>query len=172
VQFILEPLYKIYSHVLGAQGEELEHMLAGIGVVRISKVLMVSPSVSVFNLKCSENSKLFSCSHSSQRLTEDQMRMNIKPLLKVVMGQFFGSVAGFVDMVRHFITVVILGFFVCGLLRWREGLHFMFCLALPVNKRVVSNWVNLYMNSRSVFTRHFLYFALFCLSISVSFQTG
>jgi len=33
VQFILEPLYKIYSYVLGAQGQELSAMLDEIGVV-------------------------------------------------------------------------------------------------------------------------------------------
>jgi len=36
VQFILEPLYKIYSHVLGSEGKALQAMLTEIGVVRNS----------------------------------------------------------------------------------------------------------------------------------------
>jgi hypothetical protein len=34
VEFILEPLYKIHSYVLGSQGRELGAMLEEIGVVR------------------------------------------------------------------------------------------------------------------------------------------
>eukprot|EP00457_Paulinella_chromatophora_P001315 gb/GEZN01001317.1/.p1 GENE.gb/GEZN01001317.1/~~gb/GEZN01001317.1/.p1 ORF type:complete len:993 (-),score=150.91 gb/GEZN01001317.1/:162-3002(-) len=37
VQFILEPLYKIYSHVMGSEGTQLDLMLSEIGVVLTKK---------------------------------------------------------------------------------------------------------------------------------------
>jgi len=64
IHFVLEPLYKIYSYVLGSEGAELQAMLAEIGVT----------------------------------LKKEQLRLDAKPLLKLVLSQFFGECAGFVDM--------------------------------------------------------------------------
>jgi U5 small nuclear ribonucleoprotein component len=60
VQFIMEPLYKMYSYVLGSEGAELQSMLDDIGVT----------------------------------LKRDQYNWDSKPLLKLVVGQFFGDSAG------------------------------------------------------------------------------
>eukprot|EP00823_Brevimastigomonas_motovehiculus_P003090 TRINITY_DN1841_c0_g5_i1.p1 TRINITY_DN1841_c0_g5~~TRINITY_DN1841_c0_g5_i1.p1 ORF type:complete len:1015 (+),score=199.04 TRINITY_DN1841_c0_g5_i1:69-3113(+) len=65
VQFILEPLYKIYSYVLGSEGQELSSMLASIGV----------------------------------HLKKEEYYLDLKPLLRVVCSQFFGSVACLVEMI-------------------------------------------------------------------------
>lgn len=69
VQFILEPLYKIYSHTLGANEDALLDVLASIGV----------------------------------RLRKEELKLDPRPLLKLVLSRFFGDAAGFVDMlVKHF----------------------------------------------------------------------
>lgn len=67
IQFILEPLYKLYSYVLGSEGEELAAVLRDeLGV----------------------------------RLTKEQMRLDSRPLLRLVCTAFFGDAAALVDMVR------------------------------------------------------------------------
>lgn len=74
VQFILEPLYKIYSYTLGSEGRELQNMLREIGVT----------------------------------LKKDQFNLDPKPLLKLVCGQFFGTVSGLVSMVAQHIPSPLL----------------------------------------------------------------
>lgn len=65
VQFILEPLYKMYSHILGSEGADLQAMLDEIGV----------------------------------SIKKDQYHWDSKPLLKLVVSQFFGDSSGFVEMI-------------------------------------------------------------------------
>jgi U5 small nuclear ribonucleoprotein component len=65
VHFILEPLYKIYSHVVGEEGPALQKTLDELGI----------------------------------RLKRDELHMDVKPLLKVILTRFFGPASGFVDMV-------------------------------------------------------------------------
>lgn len=77
VQFILEPLYKIYSYTLGAEGKELDTMLQEVGVT----------------------------------LKRDQYHLNSHAMLKLVLRQFFGNSAGFVNMcVNHFKSPVENGY--------------------------------------------------------------
>jgi len=65
VHFILEPLYKIYSHVVGEEGPALQKTLDELGI----------------------------------RLKREELHMDVKPLLKVILTRFFGPASGFVDMV-------------------------------------------------------------------------
>jgi U5 small nuclear ribonucleoprotein component len=65
VYFVLEPLYKIYSQVLGEEVDVLAQTLSRIGV----------------------------------KLTKSELKLDPKPLLKLVFRQFLGSINGFVDMV-------------------------------------------------------------------------
>ncbi|KAF8665379.1 hypothetical protein AX16_000398 [Volvariella volvacea WC 439] len=65
VQFILEPLYKIYSHVLSEETEELKETLATLGI----------------------------------SLKPVMYKMDVRPLLKVVLDQFFGPATGLVDVI-------------------------------------------------------------------------
>jgi U5 small nuclear ribonucleoprotein component len=65
VQFILEPLYKVYSHVLSEEPEELKETLASLGI----------------------------------HLKPVMYKMDVRPLLKVVLDQFFGPAKGLVDMI-------------------------------------------------------------------------
>lgn len=65
VHFVLEPLYKIYSQVLGEEVEVLAQTLSRIGV----------------------------------KLTKSELKIDPKPLLKLVFRQFLGNINGFVDMV-------------------------------------------------------------------------
>lgn len=69
VQFILEPLYKIYSHIVGQDLNELTIFLKKIGV----------------------------------KLSKEESKYDIKPLLKVILNRFFGNSHGFVDMINTFI---------------------------------------------------------------------
>ncbi|SGY25731.1 BQ5605_C018g08661 [Microbotryum silenes-dioicae] len=62
--FILEPLYKLYSQVLGEDVETLKATLKGLGIV----------------------------------LKEAVYKMDVRPLLRMVMSQFFGKSTGLVDM--------------------------------------------------------------------------
>ena len=64
VQFVLEPLYKVYSQVLGETTERLAATLKGLGL----------------------------------KLTRKELDLDPKPLLRVVLSRFFGTVSGFVDM--------------------------------------------------------------------------
>jgi U5 small nuclear ribonucleoprotein component len=63
--FILEPLYKLYSQVLGEDSETLKKTLGSLGIT-------FKPSV---------------------------YKMDVRPLLRLVMNHFFGPSTGFVDMV-------------------------------------------------------------------------
>ncbi|KAM6498822.1 Calreticulin family domain containing protein [Amanita muscaria] len=65
VQFILEPLYKVYSHVLSEEPEELKETLASLGI----------------------------------HLKPVMYKMDVRPLLKVVLDQFFGPAKGLVDLI-------------------------------------------------------------------------
>ena len=68
VQFVLEPLYKVYSHILSEEPEELKETLASLGI----------------------------------HLKPVMYKMDVRPLLKVVLDQFFGPATGLVDMlVEH-----------------------------------------------------------------------
>jgi len=64
VQFILEPLYKIYSHTLGEDAPELTAVLRELGV----------------------------------RVRREDLHLDPKPLLKLVLSKFFGPATGLVDM--------------------------------------------------------------------------
>jgi hypothetical protein len=68
IRFVLEPLYKMYAHVLGSEGDALRAVLEPLGI----------------SLKPSE------------------YRLNTRPLLRLVMQQFFGEAAatGLVTMVQ------------------------------------------------------------------------
>lgn len=65
VHFILEPLYKIYSAVLGEDAPQLTRTLHELGV----------------------------------RVKKDELYMDPKPLLRVILSRFFGSSSGLVDTV-------------------------------------------------------------------------
>lgn len=62
--FILEPLYKLYSQVLGEDTATLKQTLGSLGIV----------------------------------LTPVMYKMDVRPLLRLVLDQFFGPATGFVDM--------------------------------------------------------------------------
>ncbi|XP_078572893.1 116 kDa U5 small nuclear ribonucleoprotein component-like [Branchiostoma floridae x Branchiostoma japonicum] len=64
VEFILEPLYKIFAQVVGDVDSTLPRALEELGV----------------------------------HLTKEEMKMNIRPLLKLICRRFFGDFTGFVDM--------------------------------------------------------------------------
>ncbi|KAL2914439.1 U5 small nuclear ribonucleoprotein component [Polyrhizophydium stewartii] len=64
VHFILEPLYKLYSHVISEEPKELKRTLASLGI------------------------------HLKQSL----LSMDIKPLLRIVCQEFFGTLNGFSEM--------------------------------------------------------------------------
>jgi U5 small nuclear ribonucleoprotein component len=65
VQFVLEPLYKLYAQVLSADTDALRETLAGLGIT----------------------------------LKPVMYKMDVRPLLKVVLDQFFGPSVGLVDMI-------------------------------------------------------------------------
>ncbi|TRY59810.1 hypothetical protein DNTS_035239 [Danionella cerebrum] len=68
VEFILEPLYKILSQVVGDVDTSLPRVLDELGI----------------------------------HLTKEELKLNIKPLLRLVCNRFFGEFTGFVDMcVQH-----------------------------------------------------------------------
>jgi U5 small nuclear ribonucleoprotein component len=65
VQFVLDPLYKLYSQVLSAETAALQETLAGLGIT----------------------------------LKPVMYKMDVRPLLKVVLDQFFGPATGLVDLI-------------------------------------------------------------------------
>jgi len=65
VHFILNPLYKIYSHVLSEDTDALKDTLATLGIT-------LKPVI---------------------------YKMDVRPLLKVVLDQFFGPSTGLVDVI-------------------------------------------------------------------------
>lgn len=69
IQFILEPIYKIFAHTVG----EID------GTFRVL------------------------CKELSVNLNKSEFKMNVVPVLTLFCKQFFGSFAGFVDVVSKFI---------------------------------------------------------------------
>lgn len=65
VHFILTPLYKLYSHVLSEETEDLKTTLHSLGI----------------------------------QLKPVMYKMDVRPLLKAVLDQFFGKATGLVDMI-------------------------------------------------------------------------
>lgn len=65
VHFILDPLYKLYSHVLSEETEDLKDTLKGLGI----------------------------------QLKPVMFKMDVRPLLKAVLDQFFGPATGLVDVI-------------------------------------------------------------------------
>lgn len=65
VTFIMEPLYKLYSHVLSQETEDLKETLRGLGI-------QLKPII---------------------------YKMDVRPLLKVILDQFFGPATGLVDVI-------------------------------------------------------------------------
>ncbi|KAF8633597.1 hypothetical protein AX15_001389 [Amanita polypyramis BW_CC] len=75
VQFVLEPLYKVYSHVLSEESEELKETLASLNI----------------------------------HLKPVMYKMDVRPLLKVVLDQFFGPATGLIDMIVEHIPSPVEG---------------------------------------------------------------
>lgn len=69
VHFILNPLYKIYSHVLSEETEDLKETLGSLGI----------------------------------ELTPVIYKMDVRPLLKVVLDNFFGPATGLIDIIAEHI---------------------------------------------------------------------
>jgi U5 small nuclear ribonucleoprotein component len=69
IKFILNPLYKIYSHVLSEEADDLKETLRALGI-QLKNVLF---------------------------------KMDTRPLLKVVLDQFFGPATGLVDIIVNHI---------------------------------------------------------------------
>jgi len=69
VQFVLEPLYKLYAQVVGEEPETLKGTLEELGIY----------------------------------LKREQFHMDARPLLKLVLSQFFGKANGFVDLITKHI---------------------------------------------------------------------
>ena len=66
VQFILEPLYKIYAQILSDEGNALRATLEELGI----------------------------------QLKPSHYKLNTRPLLRLVLEQFFGDASGFVSMIQ------------------------------------------------------------------------
>lgn len=69
VEFILEPLYKLFAQVVGDVDTSLPRILEELGV----------------------------------RLTKEEMKINIRPLLRLICSRFLGDFNGFIDMCVHHI---------------------------------------------------------------------
>ncbi|KIJ66437.1 hypothetical protein HYDPIDRAFT_86316 [Hydnomerulius pinastri MD-312] len=75
VHFILDPLYKLYSHVLSEETEDLKKTLASLRIT----------------------------------LKPVMYKMDVRPLLKAVLDQFFGPATGLVDMIVEHIPSPVQG---------------------------------------------------------------
>lgn len=75
VHFILDPLYKLYSHVLSEETDDLKQTLASLNIT----------------------------------LKPVMYKMDVRPLLKVVLDQFFGPATGLVDMIVEHIPSPVVG---------------------------------------------------------------
>ena len=75
VHFILNPLYKLYSHVLSEETDDLRKTLASLGI----------------------------------QLKPIMYKMDVRPLLKAVLDQFFGRSTGLVDVIVEHIPSPIEG---------------------------------------------------------------
>ena len=69
VEFILEPLYKIFSQTVGDVDSTLVDTLAELGI----------------------------------KLTKSELKLNIRPLLRLICARFFGEFTGFTDMLAEHI---------------------------------------------------------------------
>ena len=69
VEFVLEPLYKIFSQCVGDVDTSLPDTLADLGI----------------------------------RLTAGELKLNIRPLLRLICARFFGEFTGFTDMLAEHI---------------------------------------------------------------------
>lgn len=65
VHFILDPLYKLYSHVLSEETDDLKNTLASLKI----------------------------------SLKPVMYKMDVRPLLKAILDQFFGPASGLIDMI-------------------------------------------------------------------------
>lgn len=65
VHFIMEPLYKLYSHVLSEETDTLKETLVSLGII----------------------------------LKPVMFKMDVRPLLKAVLDQFFGPATGLIDVI-------------------------------------------------------------------------
>ena len=75
VQFVLDPLYKLYSQVLGEETDSLRDTLAELKI----------------------------------HLKPVMYKMDVRPLLKAVLDQFFGPSAGLIDMIVEWIPDPVRG---------------------------------------------------------------
>ena len=75
VHFVLNPLYKIYSHVLSEETDDLKNTLQSLGI----------------------------------QLKPVMFKMDVRPLLKAVLDQFFGKSTGLVDVIVDHIPSPIEG---------------------------------------------------------------
>ena len=75
VQFVLEPLYKLYSSVLSKEPGDLQATLATLGI----------------------------------KLKPVMYKMDVRPLLKAVLDQFFGPSTGLVDMIVEHVPSPVAG---------------------------------------------------------------
>ncbi|EGO05279.1 hypothetical protein SERLA73DRAFT_118840 [Serpula lacrymans var. lacrymans S7.3] len=75
VHFIMDPLYKLYSHVLSQETDDLKQTLEGLGI----------------------------------RLKPVMYKMDVRPLLKAALDQFFGPSTGLVDMIAEHIPSPVEG---------------------------------------------------------------
>ncbi|KAI0249552.1 Calreticulin family-domain-containing protein [Lactifluus subvellereus] len=75
VQFVLEPLYKLYSQVLSEETDSLKDTLAELNI----------------------------------HLKPVMYKMDVRPLLKAVLDQFFGPTTGLVDMIVEWIPDPVMG---------------------------------------------------------------
>jgi 116 kDa U5 small nuclear ribonucleoprotein component len=69
IQFVLDPLYKLYSQVLSEEIDSLKDTLAGLNI----------------------------------HLKPVMYKMDVRPLLKAVLDQFFGPATGLIDMIVEWI---------------------------------------------------------------------
>lgn len=75
VQFVLEPLYKLYSQVISEEFDSLKDTLAGLKI----------------------------------HLKPVMYKMDVRPLLKAVLDQFFGPSTGLIDMIIEWIPDPVRG---------------------------------------------------------------
>lgn len=75
IEFVLEPVYKIYSQLLSEEPKDLQPVLAELGI----------------------------------HLSKEELALDVRPLIKVVLRRFFGRASGFVDMVVQHVPSPVAG---------------------------------------------------------------
>jgi len=75
VQYLLEPLYKMYAAALGEEPDELARTLREVGVA----------------------------------CTKPELHLNPRPLLRLILGRFFGDASGFTEMVAAHVPSPVAG---------------------------------------------------------------